>query len=1053
MGLIRGALRRPVTVMVCIIAVIFFSALSLTKMRIDIFPRLGIPTIYVAQPYGGLSPAQMEGLITSYYEYHFLYVTGIKFVESKSIQNVALIKLQFYPGTDMDQALSEVVSYVNRAKAFMPPGTVQPFVVRFDAGSVPVGQLVFSSDTRSLGEIQDIALFKVRPMFSTLPGVSAPPPFGGNQRTVVIKADPAKLREYNLTPEQLVQAVANGNTITPAGNVRMGNKLVLAPQNSMVDNINVLEKIPLRLGAGPAVYLGDVATVLNSSDVATGFALVNGKRAVYIPVTKRADAATWNVVKNVKKALPEMQAALPNDIKVSYEFDQSAYVTNSLKSLLIEGGLGALLTGLMVLLFLGDRSSAFIIVVTIPVALLTAVVFLNLLGQTINIMTLGGLALSVGILVDESTVVIENIHRHLEMGKPKARAITDACKEIVFPTLLILLSILAVFVPSFFMTGVPKAMFVPLALAVGLSMIASYVLSLTFVPILSGWFLKSNLYVTNEGKTSRFENFRIKLLSWVNGLLKKRKLIVASYLVVIFGALALVYLSIGKEIFPQVNAGQFRLRLCAPTGTRIERTEEITKDVLNIINREAGKDNVAITSAFVGTQPPSYPINTIYLWTSGPQEAVMLVKLKQSAGISLNTLKEKLRKDFASELPKVSFSFEPGDLVDQVMSLGANTPIDVMVLGKNIQQSRAFADKIKGNLLKIPFLRDVQYGAPLDYPTLQIDYDRQRLGQMGLTVNDASKAMVAATSSSRFTTPNYWLDRQTGVAYQVQVELPEYQMNSVGALENVPVKSTGDGDIYLRDLASLENTTSVGEYDRYNMQRFVDITANLQRKDLGSALKDVNKAIKNAGETPKGLKVLVRGQAELFNDTFTELQRGLLLAIIVIFLMLSANFQSYKISLATISTLPAVVTGSMLPLFITGKTLNIESFMGMIMAIGVAISNSILYITYAEHLLKENREVGLSAKEALKYRLRPILMTSIAMIAGMIPMAAGLGEGGDQTSPLGLAVIGGLIFSILTTLILLPLIYTSIRKTMKVVNVSLDPDDPESIYYSQQKNV
>lgn len=1047
MGLIKGALRRPVTVMVCVLAIAFFSVLSITKMKIDIFPKLGLPTIYVAQPYGGLSPAQMEGLITSYYEYHFLYVTGIKYVDSKSIQSVALIKLQFYPGTDMDQALSEVVSYVNRAKAFMPPGTVQPFVVRFDAGSVPVGQLVFRSDTRTLGEIQDIALFKVRPMFAALPGVSAPPPFGGNQRTVVIKADPAKLRAYNLTPEQLIQAVSDGNTITPAGNVRIGNKLFLAPQNSMVDNIQQLTKIPLRLGPGPTVYLGDVATVLNSSDVATGFALVNGKRAVYIPVTKRADASTWSVVQNIKKALPDMQAAIPGDIKVSFEFDQSAYVINSLKSLLIEGGLGALLTGLMVLLFLGDHRSALIVIITIPIALLTAIVFLNLLGQTINIMTLGGLALAVGILVDESTVTIENIHRHMEEGKSKSRAILDACMEIAFPTFLILLSILAVFVPSFFMTGIPKAMFIPLALAVGLSMIASYILSLTFVPIMANWFLKNSLRKPENVKKGRFEKFKERMILWIGHLQKIRKRVILAYLILVFGSLILLYLSIGKEIFPRVNAGQFQLRLRAPTGTRIEQTERITKEVLDIIGKEAGKDKVAITSAFVGTQPPSYPINTIYLWTSGPQEAVILVKLEPTETISLDVLKEKLRKDFSEQLPDVSFSFEPGDLVDRVMNLGSNTPVDVAVLGKNLRQSKAFADRIRANLLKIPYLRDVEYGAPMDYPTLQINYNRERLGQMGLTLSDASKAMVAATASSRFTTPNYWLDRQTGVAYQVQVEFPEYQMNSVAAIQNVPVKSIGDGNIYLRDVATLADTVSVGEYDRYNMQRYVNLTANLQGKDLGSALKEVNRAIRDAGKTPAGLKVMVRGQAELFHDTFSELQRGLLIAIIVIFFMLAANFQSFKISFATISTVPAVVAGSILLLYLTGKTLNIQSFMGMIMAIGVAISNSVLFVTYAERTLKESPDVVLSAKEALKYRLRPILMTSIAMIVGMIPMGAGLGEGGDQTSPLGIAVIGGLLFSIIATSLILPLIYTGIRKTIKTTKVSLDPDDPESNYY------
>src|SRR5450432_1876822 len=444
--LIRFALRRPVSILVLVLGIIIFSVLAIRKLPVDIFPAINAPTIYVSQTYAGLSPQQMEGFITSYYEYHFLYITGIKAVESKSIQGLSLIKLQFYEGTDMANAMAETVSYVNRARSFMPPGTLPPFVMRYDAGSVPVGQLVFSSSTRSLGEIQDLALFKVRPMFSTLPGVSAPPPFGGNQRTVVVRADPSKLRSYNISPDDLVTALAKGNTITPAGNLRVGDQTLVTPQNTIVENINELENIPVYAQNGATVYVKDVAIVENGTDIISSYALINGQRSVYIPVTKRADAATWDVVKRVKAALPDMQAAIPGDIKVSYEFDQSGYVINSLQSLLFEGLLGTILAGLMVLFFLRDLRSALIVIITIPLSLLTSVVCLYLAGQTINIMTLGGLALAVGILVDEATVTIENIHHHLERGKSKSRAIFDACREIAIPKLLILLSILAVFV-------------------------------------------------------------------------------------------------------------------------------------------------------------------------------------------------------------------------------------------------------------------------------------------------------------------------------------------------------------------------------------------------------------------------------------------------------------------------------------------------------------------------------------------------------------------------------------------------------------------------------
>ncbi|HVS95493.1 MAG TPA: efflux RND transporter permease subunit [Puia sp.] len=483
--LIVSGLRHPITILVTVIAILFFSYLAIRNTKIDIFPRLGLPTVYVAQPYGGLSPDQMEGFVTSYYEYHFLYITGVKYVDSKSIQGAALIKIEFNEGTDMAQAMAEVVGYVNRARAFMPPGTVPPFVMRFDAGSVPVGQLVFSSENRSLGEIADLALFRVRPMFSTLPGVSAPPPFGGNQKTVLVTVDPEKIRAYNLSPDQVVQALVKFNSITPAGNVSIGDSTYMTPQNSVIENVQDLGNVPLLLGRGPAVYIRDIATVSLGADITTSYALVNGKRSVYIPVTKRADASTWDVVQRVKAALPDMQAAIPGDIKVSYEFDQSGYVLHSLKTVLFEGGLGALLTGLVVLLFLRDVRSALIVIMTIPLALLSAGTALYLAGQTINIMTLGGLALSVGILVDEATVTIENIHRHQEMGKDRGRAIADASLEIAGPKLLILVAILAVFVPSLFMNGIPRAMFLPLSLSVGFAMIASFLLSQTFVPVVS----------------------------------------------------------------------------------------------------------------------------------------------------------------------------------------------------------------------------------------------------------------------------------------------------------------------------------------------------------------------------------------------------------------------------------------------------------------------------------------------------------------------------------------------------------------------------------------
>lgn len=1039
MNLLQGALRKPITVLVAVLAIVFFSVMAIRNMKIDIFPTLGLPTIYVAQPYGGLSPEQMEGLITSYYEYHFLYVTGVKFVESKSIQGATIIKVQFQEDTDMSQAMAEIVGYVNRSRAFMPPGTVPPFITRFDAGSVPVGQLVFTSDTRSLSEISDLALFRVRPMFSTLPGVSAPPPFGGNQKTVVIKVDPERIKNYKLSPDEVVQAIAKANTISPAGNVRIGDETVLTPQNTIVENIKELETVPITLGAGPAIYVRDIASVQLSSDVTTSYALVNGKRSVYIPVTKRSTASTWDVVKRVKAALPEMQAAIPEDIKVTYEFDQSGYVINSLLSLLFEGGLGAILTGLMVLLFLGDKRSALIIVLTIPLALLTGVTFLFLAGQTINIMTLGGLALAVGILVDEGTVTIENIHRHQEMGKMKARAIMDACKEIVWPKLLILLCILAVFVPSLFMTGVPRGMFLPLSLAVGFAMIASFFLSNTFVPVLANWWLKDKV---SEHPSERFEKFRTAYFSRLDKFSKHSGLTIGLYSAITIILLVVLSIFIGTEIFPKVDAGQAVVRLRLPVGTRVERTEETTQKVLALADSITG-NGVDITSAFVGTQPSSYPVNLVHLWTSGPHEAVVRINLSENASIGIEEFKEQLRETAQRKIPQLKLSFEPGDIVEQVINLGSSNPIELAITGRNLTQNRILAEKLETKLKAIYYLRDVQIATPLDYPSIKIDIDRVKAGQLGLNVDQISKSTVAATSSSRFTQPNYWLDKSTGTAYQVQVEYPQYQMNSTDDIEMIPVSD--DPQVYLRDVARWSTRLTPGEYDRLNQQRFITVTGNIYEKDLGAALKEVNAAVASLGELPKGVKVLVKGQAELLNDTMSSLQSGLVIAIVVIFLLLSANFQSFRLSLVTLSIVPAVVSGSLFFLLITGKTLNIQSYMGMIMAVGVAIANGILFITNAEQFRKEGNR--LAYREGAFNRLRPILMTSLAMIAGMIPMSLGLGEGGDQVAPLGIAVIGGLLFSLASTLLLLPLIYHRVQGGKPNSSASLDPDDVESSFY------
>jgi multidrug efflux pump subunit AcrB len=1044
-GLLAFALRRPFTVLVAVIAVALGSGFAFKRMPRDIFPNLNLPVIYVAQPYGGMDPAQMEGYLVYYYEYHFLYINGIEHVESKSIQNVGLLKLFFHPGTDMNQALAQTVSYVERSRAFMPPGTVPPFIVRFDAGSVPVGQLVFSSETRSPGEIQNFALNNVRPTFATLPGVSAPPPFGGNQRTVVIRVDPERLRALSMSPDEVVKAVAAGNTILPAGNVRTGDLNRLAPLNSVVRDPAELESLPIRSGAGPAVLLRDVAKVAIGTDIVTGYAHKDGKRTVYIPVTKRADASTLAVVDVVKANVNKMQGILdgatgtPGEVTVSFELDQSPIVQGAIRGLATEGLLGALLTGLMVLLFLRDLRSALIVVVTIPFALLASLAGLWLTGQTVNLMTLGGLALAVGILVDEATVAIENIHTHLAKGEPKRKAVFEAARETVTPRLLAMLAVVSVFVPSFFMVGVARALFVPLSLAVGFAMLASYLLSSTLVPVMANWLLPKRRAEEKEPLLSRAYG------AVQRSILALRWPVAGAYLLLAGGALFWVVTraekDLGTDIFPAVHTTFLQLRMRAPTGTRVERTEVLALQVLDAIREQAGPGNVAITLDFTGVQPPSYPVNTIHLWTSGPQEAVLLVALRPSCPFRAAEFQERLRPHLASKFPALAFSFEAGDLVSKIMNFGAPTPVEVSIKGPRPEAIRPWAEKLLVEMKKIAALRDLQFGQPLDYPTLDIRIDRERAGQLGVTVEQIGKALVAATSSSRYLQPTYWRDPNTGIAFQVQIEVPQGRVSSVEDVENVPVTPAGASGPFVRDVAWASYGTQVGEYDRDSGRRMLTITANAAGQDLGGVAREVDEAIGRVGALPPGMSIENGGQVKPMLQTLEGMQLGLGVAIVVIFLLLVAYFQSVRVSLVVLVTIPAVAAGVAASLWFTKTTLNVQSFMGAIMAIGVSVANAILFVSVAD----QRRRQGLSAREAAlegsRSRVRPILMTTFAMIAGMVPMAMALGEGGEQSAPLGRAVIGGLAASTITVLGFLPSVFAILLGGASTASPTLHPED------------
>jgi multidrug efflux pump subunit AcrB len=1068
------AMRRPASVMVAVISLALGCFLAIGPalfqhfklpypsglpkgMEVDIFPKLNLPVIYVCQPYGGMDPAQMEGFLTNYYEYHFLYISGIHHVESRNVQGTALMKLYFHPDTNMAQAMAETINYVNRSQAFMPPGTVSPFVMRFDTGSVPVGYLVLSSDTRSIAEIQDLALFRVRPMFSSLPGVSAPPPFGGSARSIVITVDPKKLQSYSMSPDEVILALTKGNTLSPSGNIPIGDSYPIVPVNSVVKDPQQLSTIPIRTGSNP-VYLRDVGIIQDAADAPAGYALVNGRRAVYILATKRAEASTLSVINHIKDALPKMKEALGADgegIDVRFEFDQSPYVTKAVEGVMMEGLLGAGLVGLMILLFLRDWRSSLIVVLNIPLALFGSILALWICGQTINLMTLGGLALAIGILVDEATVEIENIHANLQRGVPLARAVSDGSLATFIPRLLAMLCILAVFVSSFFMQGAARAMFVPLSLAVGFAMISSFLLSSTFVPIMSVWLLRDKKTSSHATHSSRLQKFYESVLK---KFVQARWLLVPAYLVACLAVIALLTPRLGRSVFPVVDAGQFRLRMRAIDGTHIEKSEALAKKALAIIGDELGEDNIELTLGYVGMIHSNFPVNAVYQWSRGPEEAILYVDLNDSLHLSDEILKERVRARLTQEMPDVRFSFEPSDIVNEVMSFGSPTPIEVVVSGADFNKNREFAALIQKELAAIPLLRDIQLGQSMDYPTVQVNVDREKAGLAGVTPADVSRALVTATSSSRFVVPNYWADPKSGVAYQVQVEIPRpvvrapYDMETVGSLEQlgrIPLRSTESGEVLVRDVASLERGTMPGQFDRYNMKRQVTITANMIGSDLGAVAGFVDQALKRAGQPPTGSTVEVRGQIPPMREMQSGLSIGLLLAIVAVFLLLTANYQSARLALATVSTIPAVIAGVVCMLFLTNTTLNIQSFIGSIMAVGVAMANAILLVTFTKQQRDHSATPIDAAINGASSRLRAILMTSLAMIAGMIPMALAFGEAGQQNAPLGRAVIGGLMAATFTTLFVLPQILVLFAGKNDSRSASLDPDDPASPHFAK----
>ena len=1059
------ALRHPITMMMIVVALIGGGSLALTKMRVDIFPPLNLPRIYVYLQYGGMSPIQMEGLIVNQFELYFQYVDGVSAIDSHSLQQCALVKMSFFPGTDMGLAMAQVSAMSLRAMSVMPIGTLPPLIMRMDAGSVPVGYLVLKSEKTSLGMVGDYAQNFIRPLIQkNVPGTIGTPPFGPNCRSILVNVNPDKLRTYNLSPQDIVQAIMSGNVVIPAGNIYIRDQMPLVPTNSLVVDIQDLGNIPLKLGLN--VYIRDVATITDATDVNYGYALVDGKKSVYLPIIKKDTASTLTVVKNIADAMPFFKAVLPEDVKISFEFDESPTVVTAIKSVGTEGLIGASLTGLMILLFLGDFRSVIVVVCNIPLALMGSLFGLYITGNSINIMSLGGLALAIGILVDEATVEIENIHAQMRGKISLARAVRRGNDITAVARLLALFCILSVFIPAFIMEDPLRALFMPLALAVGFAMISSYLLSSTFVPVMSVWLLKEMKH-EHTNKLSLFEKFELAYEGLVHWIVKLRWVVVPTYLGLAAVVLTFFGARLGQELFPQIDSGQFVLRFRPPPGTNFEITRMMGQKILEIVEREVGQEKIDISIGYAGQIAPVYGINMMVMLMRGPDDGVLRLAFKEGSGIELAPFREKMRKilpiEISAWLAKImegrgvpseeaskrsanlTFGFEPGDMVSNVMSFGSPTPLEVVIYGNNLTNVRSHALKVKEKMLAISCLRDVQFQQTLDYPSVDVTIDREKAGLSGVNVQQVGDSVLVATNSSRYIALNYWQNPKTGFDYQVEVLVPTQRMVSPLEVETLPLSVVNaDTNLMVRDVATVKTGVTPGQIDRISSQRYISVTANVEDSDLGSASKLVQQAIKDAGEPPFGVLIDIRGQTGTMQQMFTALGIGLCIAVFVILVMLTAYFQSPRLAFTSIGAVPGVLTGVASALVLTKTTLNIESFMGSIMCIGVSVSNSVMMITFMNDRWRDGLSVTEAAIKGAAGRLRPIIMTTCAMTTGMLPMALALEEGSQMQAPLGRAVIGGLVASTFCTLLVLPAVFSLLLGNRRPVSVSIDPDDPES---------
>lgn len=1046
MWIVSLALRRPYTFVVMALLMLLLGVLSIDRMSKDIFPEINIPVVTVIWTYPGMSPDEMEKRIVTICERACTTtVNDIEHIESQSLNGVSSIKIFFQPNAKIEAAVAQVTAISQTLLRIMPPGITPPLIIRYSASNVPVLQASVSSDTLSEQQLYDYGVNFIRTQLATVQGASVPLPYGGKARQIMVDIDPEALFAKGLAPSDVSAAISAQNLILPAGNAKMGEREYSVRLNSSPDTIEGLNNIPIKQVNGAMVYIRDVAHVRDGYGVQVNIVRKEGKRSTLITILKNGGASTLDIVERVKRALPRIQATLPSELKIQLLFDQSLFVRASLNGVVKEALIAACLTAAMILLFLGSWRSTFIVAISIPLSILCSVIVLNLLGQTLNIMTLGGLALAVGILVDDATVEIENIHRNLAQRKPLEEAILTGAQQIATPAFVSTLSICIVFVPVFLLTGAAQSLFVPLAMAVVFAMLASYLLSRTLVPTMVKYLLRKEIHIyqeleAHEEKTASygliwrihhvfnrgFEWFRVHYQDWLYWSLHHRILVSGLFVLFIIGSFALLPL-IGQDFFPQVDAGQFRLHVRAPVGTRLEQTEVLFGRVEDVIRQTVPTNELELISDNIGLSAGGVNIAFSDSATVGPADGEILVALKEGKHGPTGEYVKKLRKVLKTSFPEATFFFQPSDIVSQILNFGLPSPIDIQIVGRSQKENLEIAQQIQARVAKIVGAVDVHLHQITGSPDLLVKVDRERAEQIGLTQRDVANNLLISLSSSGQVSPNFWLNPENGVSYTVAVQTPQYKMNSISALGNTPINgSKGTG--LLTNLATVERKNSLAVVNHYNVQPVFDIYANVQGRDLGSVADEVNKIIAEfTPKLPKGSTIIVRGQVESMRSSFIGLGSGLIFAILLVYLLMVVNFQSWLDPFIIMMALPGALSGILWALFVTQTTISVPSLMGAIMSIGVATANSILLVTFAN----QQRALGKTAQEAALAagftRLRPVMMTALAMIIGMLPMALGFGEGGEQNAPLGRAVIGGLIVATVATLFLVPIIYSVLR--------------------------